>query len=57
MTARHTRVVKKGLEFLAEETLAILAREGSRSKLTYKWKSSKPQGKWKEISVEMDALG
>ena len=27
------------------------------SSLHDKWKSSKPQGKWKDISAEMDALG
>ena len=50
-------MVKEGLEFQIQTHWRSSAGEDAGQSSHDKWKSSKIQGKWKEISLEMDALG
>ena len=56
MTDRHARWSKKQRYSKSKPHWRSPAGEDAGQSSHDKWKSSKPQGKWKEISLEMDAL-
>ena len=51
------RVVIEGLEIQIQDLLQSSAVEDARQSSHDKWRSSKPGGEWREISLEIDALG
>ena len=57
MTDRHARWSKKEWYSKSKPQWRLPAGEDAGQSSQDKWKSSKHQGKWKEISLEMDALG
>ena len=57
MTERHTGWSRKDWYSKPGRQRRSSSGEGAGQSSHDKWKSWKPQGKWKEVSVEMDALG
>ena len=51
-------MVQKGLESQTQKPLPVVGRGRELVKVhMIRWRRSNPQGKWKEIFLEMDALG
>ena len=56
-TERHTGWSRKEWHSNPKHQCRSSAHEDAGQSSHDKWKSSRPQGKWKEVSLEVDALG